>query len=159
LWVEVAAAIRKQPLLGYGFDAFWTLPTGAAGVIVQDFTWASHAHNGLLDLCLQLGAAGVAVFVIGFAAAVRGAVAAYVDGDGRQRLWPLAYLAFLFFYNLTESATLAPKSAFLMLYAAVAVGVSVRRRQTAAATTYDAPSGSRRILSARGVGTVPALDL
>jgi O-antigen ligase len=127
LWTEVIALIRERPLLGYGYNAFWPVPTGAAGSILQHFDWVSHSHNGSLDLLLDLGAVGATVFAIGYVLAVRRAVVAYVGCKRTELLWPLAYLAFMFFYNLTESATLLPKSAFLMLYCAIVVSVSAGR--------------------------------
>lgn len=121
LWREVAAAIGKRPMLGYGFAAFWPVPLGAVGPILDQFDWASHSHNGLLDLWLDLGLGGVLIFLIGYACTVRDAIVTYRSIAGIEGLWPLTYLAFMFLYNITESTTFVPNSAFLILYGAAAV--------------------------------------
>jgi len=67
LW-EGAIAVAKahHPILGAGYRAFWT-DTGAAGVRDYIQHWArlpSHGHNGYLDIWLELGYAGVALFAV-----------------------------------------------------------------------------------------------
>jgi len=67
LW-EGAIAVAKahHPILGAGYRAFWTA-TGAAGVRDYIQHWArlpSHGHNGYLDIWLELGWAGVALFTV-----------------------------------------------------------------------------------------------
>ncbi|HVX56568.1 MAG TPA: O-antigen ligase family protein [Candidatus Saccharimonadales bacterium] len=67
LWTgAIAVANAHHPILGAGYRAFWTA-TGAAGVrdYIQDwFRVPSHGHNGYLDVWLELGYAGVALFAV-----------------------------------------------------------------------------------------------
>lgn len=60
----IAVAKASHPVLGAGYRAFWTA-TGAAGVRDYIQGWArlpGHGHNGYLDVWLELGWAGVALF-------------------------------------------------------------------------------------------------
>ena len=60
LWDSVLVAIGKNPLLGYGFNSFWNGENGPSATVVNSVGWsAPHAHNGFLDLCLDLGVVGL----------------------------------------------------------------------------------------------------
>jgi O-antigen ligase len=62
----IAVATANHPVLGAGYRAFWTA-TGAEGVRDYIQGWArlpGHGHNGYLDVWLELGWAGVALFAV-----------------------------------------------------------------------------------------------
>ncbi len=107
LWPAVVEMIQERPWLGYGYSAFWLGWEGESATLWfitnQEY---DHAHNGVLDLWLDLGFLGVFVFaaayVLAFGRAVLWARATKTMGG----LWPLALLTFMMLYNLTESALL-----------------------------------------------------
>lgn len=58
LWLLLIPMALQRPLLGYGYGAFWLGESGPSA-IVWALTWdAPHAHNGFLDLWLELGLVG-----------------------------------------------------------------------------------------------------
>ena len=119
LWTFVLDSIRQQPWVGYGFSAFWTESNSAASSILAEIHWNTpHAHNGFLDLMVELGVAGLALFLIGFGVALVRATRALRSSEGTCMLWPLTYLTFLFMYNLTESASFKQGSIYWVLYVA-----------------------------------------
>jgi O-antigen ligase len=119
LWGFVLESIRQQPWIGYGFSAFWTEANSAATFIITEIRWSTpHAHNGFLDLLLELGAVGLTIFLIGFGVALARAGRAVRTSEGLTALWPVAYLTFLFLYNLTESASVKQGSMYWVLYVA-----------------------------------------
>jgi O-antigen ligase len=64
IWNNVVADIYQRPILGWGFQAFWS-PANPAAVDIQ---WAlgwtvPESHNGLLELLLEIGLAGTLMFV------------------------------------------------------------------------------------------------
>jgi O-antigen ligase len=127
LWQAVLVSISKRPILGYGFDAFWLGVQGESGQIVRTVRWmVIHAHNGILDLWLNLGAIGLALSLIAYSVCVRKSLRFYVMHRSHLRAWPLAYMAFIFFYNATEVTALEQDTIFTMLFAAVAVAVTWR---------------------------------
>jgi O-antigen ligase len=64
LWPHVIDAILEEPLFGWGFDGFWFPSNPAAARIYRALTWGpANAHNGLLELLLQLGVFGTALFM------------------------------------------------------------------------------------------------
>ena len=67
LWNAVLLAISKRLWLGYGFNAFWQGMKGESGYVLTAVGWApKYAHNGFLDLVLDLGLLGLLVFAIGY---------------------------------------------------------------------------------------------
>lgn len=66
LWEEVLALIRDSPLLGHGYRGFWGTSKGDA--ISAALGWrVSHAHNGWLEVGLDLGLIGLLLIVLLFA--------------------------------------------------------------------------------------------
>jgi O-antigen ligase len=67
LWTgAIAVAKATHPILGAGYRAFWT-DAGAGGVREYVLDWArlpTHAHNGYLDVWLDLGVLGVLLFAV-----------------------------------------------------------------------------------------------
>lgn len=68
LWYYVNICISQKPLLGWGFSAFWSALNPAAHEISANLGWqVPNAHNGLLELLLELGGLGVSLFALVFA--------------------------------------------------------------------------------------------
>jgi exopolysaccharide production protein ExoQ len=65
LWDFVQSEIARRPLLGWGYQSFWFVgPDGPS--IVDASGWIRvmpHAHNGYLDVRLETGVIGFALFV------------------------------------------------------------------------------------------------
>lgn len=90
IWDAALAAIQTRPALGFGYGAFWNLevPTAEAERIRTALYWeVSHAHNGVLDVALDLGWVGAALaLAVVVLLAVRGL------GDLRARRLDVAAL-------------------------------------------------------------------
>ena len=60
LWSLVVEAIGRRPWLGYGYQAFWVTPGGPAdGIRMRLPFTVPHAHDGFLDVWLEIGAVGL----------------------------------------------------------------------------------------------------
>lgn len=69
IWESLSRLSDKRPLLGYGYKAFWTPDSVPAAVVRSETQWeVPSAHNGWLDLLIQLGWTGVIAFGICLAA-------------------------------------------------------------------------------------------
>lgn len=127
LWASAVEAVGARPWSGAGYSAFWTGWGGGSGAVWDAAGWTTpHAHNGFLDLALELGMGGVAIFLAGAAVAARRGVAALRGTPGAAALWPLLLLAFFLVYNLTESSLLRQNSLFWVLYVATASSALLR---------------------------------
>ena len=125
VWDAVLEMIWQRPLLGYGYGGFWLgWEGGSAQVWLQSGIMAGHAHNGLLNLWLDLGLLGVSVFLLGLLLAFRRAVGWARSTSTADGLWPLAFLTFLLLYNLIETALLSHTDVFWILYVAAVASTS-----------------------------------
>jgi O-antigen ligase len=103
LWNLLLEAVRKQPLLGYGYSGFWNGTYEAQKIRLQLHWEVASPHNGLLGIILQLGLVGAFfsswLFISTFAKSLR-----YVRAcnNAQQRYWPAAFLFYVFLENLTE---------------------------------------------------------
>jgi O-antigen ligase len=63
IWASLMRLSDKHPWLGYGYKAFWTPTSVPAAVVRKETNWdVPSAHNGWLDLLIQLGWTGVLLF-------------------------------------------------------------------------------------------------
>jgi|GEM_PF-2573432 len=63
IWDYVIQDIWMKPWLGWGYFGFWNLNNPAAIEIFDAVHWVvPHAHNGLLEGLLEIGAVGTALF-------------------------------------------------------------------------------------------------
>jgi exopolysaccharide production protein ExoQ len=65
LWAYVQADIYQRPLFGWGYGAFWQPSNPAAMEISSALGWfVPQAHNGILELLLNVGVAGTIVLIL-----------------------------------------------------------------------------------------------
>ena len=75
IWTEILRDSEKEPLTGYGYAAFWGHDSPPAKWIRAQLQWpVPTAHNGWLDLLIQLGQIGVGIFIVIFGLAMAAAV-------------------------------------------------------------------------------------
>jgi O-antigen ligase len=106
LWGYAIDCIRDKPLLGYGYEAFWTYDSVPARRIREAINWdsAPHAHNGYIDLTLGVGIIGLLAYLALLTIFAKKAYVYFASGPEDYRRWPLTFLAFTFFYQLTEGS-------------------------------------------------------
>ena len=64
LWEFVQDNIRLRPFLGWGYSAFWQPDNPAANAISLTLGWyVPQAHNGILEILIELGFVGAALLV------------------------------------------------------------------------------------------------
>ena len=129
LWVLLLEKVRIHPWLGYGYGAFWLGTTGVSGEIQEALQgwYPIHAHNGFLDLVLELGMVGLLIFlpllsIYGYRT--------YAWGMAQRSplcLWPVTYMLFFVFSNLAESALVRQNNIYWALY--VASVLTVQRQK------------------------------
>ena len=124
LWLALLGAIWDRPWLGYGYGGFWLVSDASEGIRQIFGEWAAHGHNGFLDLWLDLGLVGLSVFIYSFLTVCLQALVKVYQHRTAISIWPLVYLVFLFFTNMTESALFNPQaSLFWVLYVAIALSL------------------------------------
>jgi exopolysaccharide production protein ExoQ len=128
LWEAVLGFIRSRVWLGYGYSAFWTGWSGPAGDIWAALSWEPpHAHNGFLDLWLDLGLVGVCICVLDIVLSVRRSVSAAATPQSSADLWGIVFWTVLLLSNISESTLVRQNSLFWVLYVTAVAGGGVVR--------------------------------
>ncbi|WP_353475860.1 O-antigen ligase family protein (plasmid) [Salipiger sp. H15] len=107
LWQLVDQQIAARPLLGFGYQAFWSEGNPEAWGIWGQIRWfAPHAHNGYREILLNFGVlGGVLVAILLVMILWRGALLHCRSRDSAW-LWPNILMGQLLIINLTESTLL-----------------------------------------------------
>ncbi|MBW4506573.1 MAG: O-antigen ligase family protein [Scytonematopsis contorta HA4267-MV1] len=123
LWEYVNIAISEKPWLGYGYYAFWD---SIFAIKVRSlYTWASNAHNGFLELLLDLGWVGFSCFLVGLVRFFVMAINRIVTVAKRtEDYWPMQMLVIILILNFSEARLLNPSWNWLM-YLTTALSLTV----------------------------------
>lgn len=131
LWRLIIGAIHERPWLGYGYGSFWTNWFGPSGELWARLGWeAPHAHNGALELLLDIGIIGSALFFASLARTVRRALLSTQPAIQLHNYWGLIFLIFLLLVNVTESAFLSQNNIFWAVQVAITLHLAVYSRST-----------------------------
>lgn len=119
MWQVLLRAVQQQPWLGYGYNGFWLGEAGPSAEPLKEIGWKTpSAHNGFLEVALQLGLVGLGVFLAGYVAAFRQSLAALRRTATPDGLFPVLILTFMLLYNFTESVLLEKNNMNWALYVA-----------------------------------------
>jgi exopolysaccharide production protein ExoQ len=125
LWSVVLEAARQRPWLGYGYAAFWKAAATAPGGALERLAWAPHhAHDGLLDLGLELGVVGIVVFLGPFVVYAWRMLAWGLVRPVAWRLWPFTLLVYAVVWNAAESDLVRQHGVVWPLYVAAVVTIT-----------------------------------
>ena len=129
IWRAVWSFISAHMLLGYGFSSFWAGMQGESALVAARLGFvARHAHNGFLDLWLELGIVGLLIFAVGYFQAVRQGVLLVRSTHNRFACWPLLYFTFMLLYDLVEGPILRQNNLYWALYVAATVSATQAAR-------------------------------
>lgn len=105
IWSAAWEAVLERPLVGWGIGGILSsVPTSPKTAEV----WRAigfqvpHAHNGLLDLALQLGFVGVAIFVMLFLATMAGGLSIVRDRP-EVAAWIVSTMVVQLFISISEN--------------------------------------------------------
>jgi exopolysaccharide production protein ExoQ len=117
IWGAIIASVFRRPLGGYGFDAFWSLLQGEATRVFASAGWVvTSAHNGFLNVALELGLVGLALVLVTFIQACRYANAAFHPGRSPYVDWCISIVFLTVVYNLDERTLMATQYLPWILY-------------------------------------------
>lgn len=122
LWGYALIRLMERPLLGYGRGAFWAPNSQYAAEIGQAISpgWIPpYAHNGFIDLALDVGLIGLSLFLISYFRVFFRALKQAYATKNPEKLWSLIYLIFLAMNNVTESVLLYGANLYWVLFITV----------------------------------------
>lgn len=108
LWEALLSIGWKQPLLGYGFGAFWLgsgqmMPIDIALMRLR-FPWAGHAHNGFIDTWLEVGLIGLLLIVMIIFLGFGQSLIKLLRSPTHVQSWfSLLFFTYIFLYNFSET--------------------------------------------------------
>lgn len=141
LWPAVLYKIWQRPWLGYGYGGFWLGWDGESADVWRIVRWeVPHAHNGFLDVWLNIGLLGLLAFALSFLATWLQALSWARRTKTAEGLWPFAYLTFLILTNLGESTFFRLQSIWV-LYVALTLSMQNMNENLAASR----PSSQQKV--------------
>jgi exopolysaccharide production protein ExoQ len=139
IWSLVLRSVAKRPLLGYGFYSFWQgLKGESANTIVAAHWVFGYAHNGILEICLQLGLVGTGLFFLTLFQAMRNAWFCLRNGCPPGVEWYIGLVVLTILYNIDESTVLWPIDLLSILYVVACCGLAKAARRLREIKTIEA---------------------
>jgi O-antigen ligase len=136
LWELAIEKISERSWLGYGYQGFWQNGGGAEVIWKAEGYKPPHAHNGFINITLDLGLIGLFLFLLTLAVTYVRAIAWLRSGKTTIELWPIFYVTFFFMYNHSENTIISQNSIFWALLVAVSLSMKPVRTMH--------PRGSRK---------------
>lgn len=112
--------IPQAPILGYGKDVFWKVPALFSSVYESANHLPSHAHNGYIELLVDLGFVGLIFFIISLVLVLTKVFTLAYQAVRPEDVWPLATMIIILSTNIVESALLYGANFFWILYILIA---------------------------------------
>jgi O-antigen ligase len=121
LWSDILELSKDRFLLGYGYNGFWLGWNGPSASIWLTNLWEpTHAHNGFLDVLLDLGIIGLSLLLLHlFLNIIRSFRYIKLGAGDYTYLWPVLYLQYILINSLTQSVLLTQNSIFWIIYVAI----------------------------------------
>jgi O-antigen ligase len=119
LWEECLKYFIKQPLLGYGYNGFWT-PKHADAISYRIGWWPYASHSVYIDLLLGLGIIGMLAYVMINFVALGRSYRRFKDSDNAGYAFIAALLACCLLNGFLESTLLNPNLLTFLSMAALA---------------------------------------
>ena len=144
--------VAERPWTGYGFSAFWGRDSVPAAFVRQETSWpVPSAHNGWIDLLVQLGWPGAVAVASVIAIAVVLIVVRLGGMGAREGYWSVAYLAVFLLLSLSESVLLnhasLPWTLMLAILARAVIFDDAQESAKLAHTSAEAYGNRPRIAS------------
>jgi exopolysaccharide production protein ExoQ len=126
IWRHVWPFIMERPLLGWGYAAFWRGTQGEAFRVVAAMRFIIfHAHNGFLEIWLEMGAVGLFLVVGSYLRAWRKLWPHLRRGQVNRVMWMVFVLVLIGLYDLDENTLLIYNGLFWVLYVATLVNIEL----------------------------------
>jgi O-antigen ligase len=128
IWAILWQSVQKHPMLGYGYSAFWTGMDGESGQLYMTLHWMfSYAHNGFLEILLQLGMIGLAAVILMLLQAIANAFVCLRSGESAGIDWLVGVLFLTILYNFDEGTMLYSHSLGSIIFVMACGGLAMAR--------------------------------
>lgn len=112
-WPQLIEKVEKKPFVGYGYSGFWQdwrgLDSPSSDIISGSGFIPRQAHNGFLDLALNLGLFGLFLFLTSYTRAIFLSILYIVRSKLSEAELPIILLAYTLMSNISNSFLLSPR--------------------------------------------------
>ncbi|MEL6441276.1 MAG: O-antigen ligase family protein [Cyanobacteria bacterium J06621_8] len=120
LWTILLRKIFDKPWIGYGYEGFWSRDQYTDIGREMAYGWGGgHAHNGFLEIILDLGLIGLIILLLGLLRSYWRAVNYARLTKSIEGLWSLQVLTIIMFVNIAISSTFLVPTFIWMLYVSI----------------------------------------
>jgi exopolysaccharide production protein ExoQ len=120
LWSDLWGFVQQKPWLGYGFGTFFSSGHQETATIWRMHDWVPpHAHNGFIQIWLDIGVVGLAVFSISYFGCIFNALFKYLSSQDLKMFWIFLLLLYTVFFNLTEVSFLSQSELWILSITAI----------------------------------------
>ena len=137
LWFAIGQAIGQQPLLGHGYALFWVHTSGSLLAVVATGWNALSSQDGYLDLCLDLGLVGLALFLTYLISAMRLGTKQLNTESGLRSKWPIAFFLFFMLQNFHESDLLRLGTFLWVPFVAISTALAIAEKKKLRASVSE----------------------
>ncbi|MBI1171373.1 O-antigen ligase family protein [bacterium] len=127
LWALVDTRIAQRPWLGYGYQAFWAPGKQQALWIAGILQWSPpHSHNGYLDILLNFGVLGLAIFALAVVQTIRRGASLHCAAPQEGWAWMNVMVGVMLTLNLTESNLLSQNDLWWLIMMTIIASFALR---------------------------------
>ena len=127
IWQGLMESVAKRPLLGFGYAAFWQGLNGESANAILSSRWIfAYAHNGFLEILLQVGTVGLVVFLVTLVKAFKDGWFCLTHKHTPGVEWCIGLLLLTCMYNLDEETLLFSKEILSILYIVACSGLALQ---------------------------------
>jgi O-antigen ligase len=139
-----------RPWLGYGFSGFWNEDSPVVQTIWAALDWkAPSAHNGYIDILLQIGVVGLLLYVWVWSSIIGNSLVAWWQRTLPEARWLLLFMLVNLLLNMDEGPLPYPDQFTVLMPGSILLLRSWRRERAFAAA---ASAALRRAQPLRGFG-------
>ena len=143
IWDALFVKIAERPWTGYGYNAFWGLDSEPALWVRYQTGWVvPSAHNGWIDVLVQLGWPGAILVGTLTALTVLITLVRVGGAGGREGYWALGYFTAFFRLSLSESILLSHQNLPWVLFLAMLTRAVTPDPSPVRATLAPRPTGA-----------------
>ena len=140
IWELSLQSAWHRPILGYGYSAFWNVSPEALHIRRLLHWDVPHAHNGFIELILELGFVGLGLMICLYLMALVRGVRYLKRNWSQESAWPLLYVVLTLMYQITENTIFVANTIFWMLLVAAICSITeiapARSRKRVGETAY-----------------------
>jgi exopolysaccharide production protein ExoQ len=128
IWSKLLTVKIPQRLwFGYGRGAFWPNANLTQGMELGGDSVPAHAHNGFLEMILDVGMIGFILFVVCLYLLYIRSLRLSYSSRVPYEIWPLVFLTLLIFNNITESLLTFRVNLFWILFVVLSFSIDNKR--------------------------------